>query len=221
MALLVSSVVLAACGTTAAPAEPDVALGTTVEEEHVSVKENQENALANCPEIGENAALVEDAKSYAEDQTISDEEAVRRMRLQNCFADDLSDLERELKKKERDSFAGLWIQHEPEYRFVVLFTQGGSEKIRPYVKGEPYAPLVEVRSGADAALPELHAAQSKAGHLVERVDLSADSSLNIMKNRVELYVLDRRKADNRIARAGYRLPEHVVLVEMDRLAIPE
>ena len=38
---------------------------------------------------------------------------------------------------EKDTFAGLWIQHQPEHRFVVLVTHDGEETIRPYIEGEP------------------------------------------------------------------------------------
>ena len=61
------------------------------------------------------------------------EEAERRLRLEDCFTDDL---ERALRNQEANTFAGLWIQNQPEYRFVVPITRDGEETIRPYLKDE-------------------------------------------------------------------------------------
>lgn len=184
---------------------------TTVEKEVVTSEELQEEALENCPKADD--AFAQDDQFYAEDYGVSEEQAIRRARLQNCFADELAKLERELKAQEHDSFAGLWIEHEPEYRFVVLFTQHGQQTIRPYTKGEPYAPLVEVRSGAEATFAELRAAERKAARIVDKLGLRADSSFDVLKNRAELYVANREEFKAELREAGMRLPEHVVLIE--------
>ena len=68
----------------------------------------------------------------AKDYGVTLEEAVRRLRLQNA----LPRLEPELRKKEADTFAGLWIQHEPDLRLVVLFTRDGEKTIQPYIDDE-------------------------------------------------------------------------------------
>ncbi|CAN5555434.1 hypothetical protein BH24ACT21_BH24ACT21_02600 [soil metagenome] len=125
-----------------------------------------------------------------------------------------------MKRNEGDSFAGFWTEHEPEYRYVFLFTENGQEKIRPYIKDEPYAPLLEVRSGAEASLAELLAAQRKAGRIVDRLEFRADSSVDIVKNRAEVYVTDREKFEAELREAGLRLPEHVALIEVEGLSRP-
>ena len=137
LTMLVFLLVASSCGTGNAPesAAPETRAASeataktgaatmseiTVEEEAVSTERAQEKALQNCPKV--NDALVEDAQTYAEDYGVSEEQAISRARLQNCFANRLAKLESELRTQERDSFAGLWIEHEPEYRFVVLFTE--------------------------------------------------------------------------------------------------
>ncbi len=68
---------------------------------------------------------------YAKDQDVPLEEAVRRLQLQES----VGKLGAELEANERDTFAGLWIEHEPEYRVVAAFTRDGEETIRPYVEG--------------------------------------------------------------------------------------
>lgn len=224
--ILTLSLFPAACGTDnssdtmttskiASAPDTSTAPETTVDKKIAATEEIQEMALRNCPEAGE--AFVQDAESYAEDYKVSDEEAVRRMRLQECYAVKLANLERELSRKESDSFAGLWIEHRPEYRFVILFTENGQQTIRPYTKGASYTPLLKIRSDAEATLQELREAQKEAGHLVDRLDLKVNSGLNIQENRAELYVVDRLKTANKIEKSGRELPEHVVLVKVDSL----
>lgn len=162
--------------------------------------------------------LARDAQWYADDQGVSLEEAIRRLKLQEELSS--SGLGPALEANEADTFAGLWIQHEPEYRFVVLFTRDGEEKIRPYIEGEPWADIVEVRNGADATLTELEAAQAEAGRIVRELDTRADSGINVQENRVELYVTDRTRLDAALREAGLRLPDHVAVIEVERLAEP-
>ncbi len=83
--------------------------------------------------------------------------SVRRLQLQES----VGKLGAELEANERDTFAGLWIEHEPEYRVVAAFTRDGEETIRPYVEGG----LLE-DSEASATLAELQEAQERAGDLV-------------------------------------------------------
>lgn len=112
------------------------------------------------------------------------------------------------------------MEHEPEYRFVFLFTEDGREKIRPYIKDEPYAPLLEFRSYAEATLADLNAAHNKAGRIVDRLAIRADSDTDIKKNRVEVFVTDRDKFEAELRKAGMRLPEYVALIEVEGLSRP-
>ena len=72
-------------------------------------------------------ALAQDAQAYAADYGLDLEEAVRRLALQES----IGALNAELAEKERATFAGLWIEHEPEYRVFVCFTQDGASTIQP------------------------------------------------------------------------------------------
>lgn len=69
--------------------------------------------------------LLRDTRSYAADYGVSLEEAVRRLRSQGGAS--LGGLETRLTEKERDTFAGLWIEHQPEHQYVVLFVGGGGD----------------------------------------------------------------------------------------------
>lgn len=211
--LVVASLSIAACGASS-PTKNEIAkehattTGGITQEEITSV-----NLLA-C-DTTESSVLEEDAWAWAEGEDIPVDEARRRLRLELCFTDDLADLERGLRNKEADTFAALWIQHRPEYRFVVLFTQDGEQTIRPYLEDEPrlLRRLIEVRSGAEATYAELVAAQREAGRMLDRLKIAHASGDNVKKNRVEIYVKDKARFEAALQEEGARLPEHVVVVE--------
>jgi len=152
-------------------------------------------------------ALRRDAEAMAEELGISVDEAIRRLKLQ----DPIGTLGAELERLEADTFAGLWIQHEPEYRVVVAFTRNGEETIRPYVEGTPLADLIEVRT-VEATYEELKAAQQEAHWLLDELGLALASGINIKENQVELYVTDRSLFDTTLREANVRLPDHVEVI---------
>ena len=69
-------------------------------------------------------------------------EAIRSATLQQDAAGILGAA---LEQYEAETFAGLWLQHEPEYRVVVAFTRDGEKTIRPYVADTPLANLILAR----------------------------------------------------------------------------
>lgn len=171
-------------------------------------RSNEETAT---PDLDSGDPLVRDAETYAKDRGVSLEEAVQRLRLQEDLS--LEGLDGALEANEQDTFAGLWIQHEPEYRFVALFTRDGEEAIRPYIEGKPWADIVEVRNGASATLAELKAEQDEAGRILRDLGIPADSGIRVQENRVNLRVADQARLDAALRKADTRLPEHVVVTE--------
>ncbi|MBC8445842.1 MAG: hypothetical protein H8D74_01445 [Chloroflexi bacterium] len=157
--------------------------------------------------VGVSDALRRDAETMAEDLGISVDEAIRRLKLQ----DPIGTLGAELERLEADTFAGLWIQHEPEYRIVVAFTRNGEETIQPYVENTPLANLIEVRT-AEATCEELKAVQQETHWLLDELGLSVASGINIKENQVELYVTDRSLFDTTLQEANIRLPDHVEVI---------
>lgn len=154
-----------------------------------------------------NDPLRQDAAAIAGDLGITPDEALRRLQLQ----DEIGDLDARLAAGHPDTFAGLWIQHEPVYRIVVAFTRDGEATIRPYVAGTLLEPEIEVRT-ATATLEELQAAQAAARRQLDAIGLTFDSGINLPANQVELYVTDRALFAQRMAEAGLTLPAHVVVV---------
>jgi len=139
-------------------------------------------------------------------------EAIRRATLQQDAAGILGTA---LEQYEAETFAGLWLQHEPEYRVVVAFTRDGEKTIRPYVADTSLAGLIEVRP-AEATYAELMAAQREAHRLLEEAGLSLGLSFssggNVQESRIEIYVTDRALFDATLKEVNVRLPDHVEVV---------
>lgn len=212
-AIVFVSLTLVACGSVGAA-------GDRTEKDRAGSQKAEVTALTRCPKLGNDDPLVQDALTYADDQDLPTGEALRRLRLQECYADDLADLERRLRNNEGDTFAGLWIQQEPEYRFVVMFTENGERTMRPYVEGEPFAGLLDVRSGARATFAQLHDAQEEAMRVVDGLGIVAGSGVNLRKNRAEIYVTDRERLEAALRKADARLPEYVAVVERKKTDVP-
>ena len=99
-------------------------------------------------------------------------------------------------------------------------TGDGEETVRPYVRCTPLAGLVEVRT-VGASIAELSAAHNEAHRIVtEELGVRANSDINITKNRVEIYVIDKEGLEAALREAGEEMPEHVAVVEVKELGGP-
>jgi hypothetical protein len=152
-------------------------------------------------------SLRRDANEYARQFEVSQGEAIQRLRYQEV----IGGLSAVLEENEADTFGGLWIQHEPDYRIVIRFTRDGRETIRPYIEGEPYAHLIDVR-GADYTLVELTTMGDQISRELEKLDFGMAVSLSVQNNRVEVPVTDRAWFESELRKAGAVLPEGVELV---------
>ena len=159
--------------------------------------------------------MVTDAQSYAADFGVTLDEALRRLSLQR----DVGELDADLMLNEVETFAGLWIQHEPEFRIIVKFTEGGEETIQPYIKDGELAGLVDTGT-AETTLKDLRKAQLETISEVEKLGLAADSGINVFDNKVELYVVDKKEIESHLTTAGRVLPERVDVIKVSNLARP-
>ncbi|MAU01830.1 MAG: hypothetical protein CL608_32235 [Anaerolineaceae bacterium] len=175
------------------------------------------------PELAETAVPAEeanpDAAAYAEDLGVSLEEANERLALQ----DSIGELQAELLANEVDSFAGLWLEHEPAYKVVVAFAgEDGAEVIRPYLQTYPaLADIIEIRT-AQYTLAELETAQQEAFNIVEQLEpMSIAGGVDVKENRVYLTVANPELFLQAVADAGLALPPMVVVEPIDPDNIPE
>ncbi len=164
------------------------------------------------PDQQDNNALLMDAKAYGSTMGVDLQEAIHRLQLQN----EIGELNRKLIEKEADTFAGLWIQHNPDYRVIVMFTQNGDATIRPYVQNGPLVDLVKV-SIARATLTDLENARFQAAQIASKSGVSFTSAVNIQKNQAELYVQDATLLINELLKVNAQLPSNVEVVKFSEL----
>jgi len=136
------------------------------------VSPNQEELLATSENAGqaENSpdTVFPEVVVYAEHYGITVDEALRRFEVQDAFAG----LDTELSIKEPDTFAGLYIQHQPEFRIVALFTQKDEEIMEPYIP-DGLAEYVEVRM-VEVSYRELQNAQRDVSYALRTLGIPAD-----------------------------------------------
>jgi len=170
----------------------------------------------NSVPLTEEEALARDASSYAADESVSLQEAVRRLQLQ----EPAGELNAVLTVNERDTFAGAWIQHDPEFRIIVQFTRDAEATIAPYIEGGPLADIVEVRTAA-VTLADLEAAQAEAVHAVRDLGLPVEAATIVSENQVDLYVTDLAPIDRAVDSGDLQLPDYVEVVEVESLSVDD
>lgn len=176
--------------------------------------EEEHSTIDGLTILTEEEALAEAASWYAKDFGVSQEEAVRRLEMQD---DPLpSRLERELKKTERDAFAGLWLRHKPDYGITAATAgepEAMMEKVEPYVEGTQWEGTVNIKR-VEATEAELNAARAEVQRIIDRLRMTRVSSdLNVFKNRAEFYVADKARFERKLRASGQELPAHVVVLE--------
>ncbi|MCJ7655264.1 MAG: S1 family peptidase [Dehalococcoidia bacterium] len=164
--------------------------------------------------LNEAEALLFDAGVYAKIHGVTVDEAIHRFKLQDVARG----LETDLSNKEADTFAGLWIEHTPEFRIVVAFTYDGKEKIRPYIK-ENLVDVIEVRT-AKISLTGLQNAQAAVLSSFRDLGVLADTAVDVRENRVIVHVVDRNQIENYLQNGKLTLPDCIELVTVKELAKP-
>jgi hypothetical protein len=170
---------------------------------------------------------------YARAYCVSIEEAERRMQIQNRDAigpkrepgrppraapDSIGPINAALHEKEAGTFAGLWIQHRPDYRVVVGFTRNAAATLAKYTKD----PLFKAVDRPGPTLVELRAMQERlVREFTERGFRWSGAGAREDKGIVEI-TLAQEAAPIRdaAARGEFPLPPWVVLVEPKPLPIP-
>jgi len=155
-------------------------------------------------------ALIQDATSFAENQGITLEEALQRLKHQQTIGDIQPSLEADLP----GTYGGLWVEHQPQYRIVIALTEGDESTVQAYIEGRPWAEFVEVLQ-VKYSLRELRDAQAAASGAAKEINTVVSSGINVMRNRVELHVgnPDLFRAD--LAAAGIELPEPVEILAIN------
>jgi streptogrisin C len=117
--------------------------------------------LAAAP-MSAQQALSADARSLAADRKIPQAEAERRLRIQLAAGSTV----RQLRAQFQSRLAGLYYEHDPEYRLVVRLTGEVPVKDRIVALGGGHLPIV-FRTGASATVAELVAAMQAHGEEIK------------------------------------------------------
>lgn len=139
-----------------------------------------------------------DVQAYAERYGVSKSAAQQALLLQ----DRAGDLEERLLATERDSFAGLWIEHAPEFRIVVAFRGDARAAVARHASAFPDLAARIVAKSVSYSLIELNSAAEAltAGSVKPPFDLRIYERGNEVEVMVESHsALDKYLTESRLA----------------------
>jgi hypothetical protein len=148
------------------------------------------------PEIVD--GVQQDAAAYAAQFGVSVQEGVRRLYLQDAA----NALNARLTEEQAATFAGLSIEHTPEFRVTARFTRGGEATIRPYLS-TALRQVVRVE-GAQFTLRELESSLEAGYERVRGAGIEAAGGVDVRANRAQVHVLRGRAAAARATLAAAR-----------------
>ena len=128
-------------------------------------------------------------------------------------------MDAEINSGEPDTFAGLWIHHEPEFGVTVLFTENPEATLAPYMKDSDLAGIIKARK-ARVSLRHLKQAQRQASAMRPPPGNRWGPASTFPRTRVELYVIDVRGFTRALQRAGSQLPDRVNITKVGQRISP-
>jgi hypothetical protein len=149
----------------------------------------------------------QDAAAYAQTFGVSPQEAARRLQLQEAAGE----LNARLTEEQGATFAGLSIEHAPEFRVVARFTRKGEETIQSYLN-PALAEVVRVEP-ARFTLQQLERRLEASYHRVRHAGIEAAGAVDVRANRAEVHVARGRSA----AARGVLGAGDAEVVEVDHL----
>jgi hypothetical protein len=158
-------------------------------------------------------AYYQDAEAYVAAFGGTIEEAIYRLKLQGTIAE----LDVTLQHKEQATFAGLWIEHTPQFRVIVQLTHGGQEVVLPYIQHGPLADLVKVQL-APVSLEMLRASHTNLIQAIQTADIPAESGINLQANQIEAYVTNREQFEAALSITHNHLLSIIQIVEVTKLS---
>jgi hypothetical protein len=151
--------------------------------------------------------IQQDAEFYATRYRVSLQEGARQLQLQEA----VDALNARLTEEQAATFAGLTIEHSPEFHVVARFTRKGEETIRPYLS-PALAEVVRVEP-ARFTLQQLERRLEASYHRVRASGIPAAGAVDVRANRAEVHVLRGRSAAARAVLAE----GDAAVVEVDQL----
>jgi len=170
-------------------------------------------ASAPLPQNGsENEFLQMDAEEYASVMGVGLEEAQQRL----SFQAEIGNINERLLKEAGDLYGGIVIEHQPNYRVVLQATKDADALVGKFTQQSSFATYVEPRTVV-ATLLELENARAKGAKIAEDLGIQVTSGVDVAKNKAILYVLSKDRLIDAINRKGLRLPESLLVEEVQDL----
>lgn len=152
-----------------------------------------------------------DAEIYAKQQGVTIEEALYRFEIQRIAGP----LDGELRDKEAETFAGLWLEHSPEFKLVVLFTRDAEETIKNYLPKELDS-ITEV-SEASLSIFDLKKIQAELHIVFQELGIKVTSGIDVKENKVEINISESYQFDSAISNGLLDIPECVEVNIVEQL----
>ncbi len=128
--------------------------------------------------------------AYSQTYRVSVTEAARRLSL----IQQAGRLERRLQLELPDTFAGLYIEHHPEFRVVVKFTSDAQARLATYTRDPEFVAETSPRS-----LEILLATQEELGEQLRSAGVQFESGLDIRNSEINVFVLDPVVVSKRVS----------------------
>lgn len=173
---------------------------------------------AQSGDSGERNTQIVVAEIYAKHFEVTIDEALHRLQLQDSFPG----LSTELENNEEAVFGGLWIQHEPEYKIVVAFTDNGEQtlsKYNQYISSE-VSPYIEIRN-VEKSLADLLLYQDSLSLSLNEQGIKSESRVDIINNcvRIDITNVDRDKFNVAVKDNKLMLSDKLIINFVDSLSV--
>jgi len=183
--------------------QPSVSLSNSVQALEDNAEEENVNGLDNNDE---------DIELYAEKYGISTEEARERIKIREYLPDGFDEM---LLQKEPESFGGLWIQNNPEYKIILAFTSHGTELAAQYVPAD-LAPYVEIRT-VKYTEAELMNDHDTFIAFIQNQKIPFNSAIDIRSNCIETEIQTdyRARFEKLVQDNNFTIPETIHISYVD------
>lgn len=206
---------LAGCGPTvisATPASEEITTNTLLP---LPTATSIEDAQEKIFQMYKDRPELVDIAIYAWSMNITMDQAMDRQTIRDSF----DGVQPALMGNEAVTFCGMWIQHQPEYKFVIAFTRDGENTIKKYVTAYQLH-YIELRTYR-YTLQEMLAGQRQVGTTLNSLGIKYQSGTRVQENYVLVEVTDRTPIDQAITEGKLVLPDFVRIEVVSGLAEPE
>jgi len=151
-------------------------------------------------------------KYYAEAHSVTINEARRRLGIRDAVQAFRGELRDEL----GDSYAGVWIEHEPEHRVPAAALPADAARVADQLEATSFSEVAEV----GASLADL---DDLAARVREASPVPIDTGVTVSQNAVKVHVAGdahRRRLDGALAAAGLANRPDVAVETVSSLARP-